>query len=120
MSKLKVHSVANKGDLASECVWIQVLEDIQSLSHYLLCDTTYTDENHVSNELRHLYWFNNLAVKKGDWIQLMTKDGRNASMVNKYQTTTHVFFWKLGVAVWNKAGDAALIFDVVDWKTTRV
>lgn len=119
MPAMKVHSVDGKGDLAKECVWLSIAEDISSLSDYVLCDTTYTDDNHISNELRHLYWFPKKAIKKGDWVRLMTKEGTNSSTANDKGGTTHTFHWKLGRTVWNKDGDAALLFHVRTWSTTR-
>ena len=119
MSLLTVHGVEGKGDLDKECVWLQVHDDIASLQYYLLCDTTYTDDNHISNELRHTYWFHNQAVKKGDWVRLMTKNGTYTKASNDKKTTTHTFYWNLGKTVWNKSGDAAVLFDLKTWKTTR-
>lgn len=119
MGKLKVHSVDGKGDLTKECVWLEVLDDIPNLNFYLLCDSTYLDESHISNELRHTFWFKSRAAKKGDWIKLMTKDGADTTTTNNRGTTTHIFHWKLGKTVWNKAGDAAVLFDINTWATTR-
>lgn len=120
MSSLNVHSVHSKGNLQEESLWIQVTEDIENLSYYLVCDTTYTDENHISNELRHLFWFPKKSAKKGDWIQLATRNGKSTTLENDQGTTTHVFYWNLGRTVWNKAGDAALLFDLRTWKATKV
>lgn len=119
MSNLKIHSVEHKGDLSKECVWVEVLADTSDLDHYLLCDTTYLDPNHISNELRHLYWFKKRVVKKGDWIKLMTKEGADTTAENNRNTTTHILHWKLGKTIWNKDGDAAVLFQVNTWNTTR-
>ena len=120
MSALQVHSVDGKGDLSKECVWLEVSEDIPDLAYYLLCDTTYTDDSHISNELRHMYWFKKQEVKKGDFIQLMTKNGTNKSLVNQNKTTTHTLHWNLGKTVWNKDGDAAVLFTLKTWQAKRV
>lgn len=120
MAALMVHSVVGKGELAKECVWLHVREDIASLSNYILSDTTYTDDNSVSNELRHIFWFPDVAVQKGDWVALMTKDGTPRVMANKQGTNTHQLYWKLGRTVWNQVGDAAVLFTVSTWKRTRV
>lgn len=117
---LKVHSIENKGKLDEECVWIDVKEEITNLSYYAICDTTYTDDHHISNELRHIYWFANQGAKKNDWIKLMTKSGANTTTTNNRKTTTHIFYWGLGKTVWNKDGDAAVLFQFADWATTRV
>lgn len=119
MHKLQVNSVEGKGKLAQECVYLQVSEDIDRLSDYMICDSTYSENNKISNELRHTFWFPRKAVKKGDWIQLWTKTGKNTSWLNQADTTTHVFYWKLGHTVWNKDGDCAVLFKLENWKTKK-
>jgi hypothetical protein len=120
MAKLAVHAIASKGDLDKECVWLKVTDDIPNLSFYMLSDTTYNDNDTISNELRHMYWFRKMAVKKGDWVQLMTKAGKNTSAANDQKTTTHMFFWGLGRTVWNKDGDCAVLFELNGWNATKV
>lgn len=117
--KLAIHSIEGKGKLDEECVWFDVKDDVENLNFYAVCDTTYTDDNHISNELRHIYWFKKKAVKKNDWIKLMTKSGTDGTTTNNRNTTTHIFYWNLGRTVWNKDGDAAILFEIADWKTTR-
>jgi hypothetical protein len=117
--KLKIHSVDNKGELENEVIWIDVLEDISDLSYYMVCDTTYTDDNHISNELRHVFWFPKKSVKKGDWIALRTKNGTNTAGSNNRGTATHTFFWKLGRTIWNKDGDCAVLLELTTWNTIR-
>lgn len=119
MSKLRIYSIEQKGNLSNECVWIDVLEDISSLSHYMICDTTYTDAHSISNELRHMHWFSDRKINKGDWIKLFTKNGVNTTSTNNRGTTTHILHWNLGKTVWNKDGDAAVLFDISTWSTTR-
>lgn len=119
MNSLKVHSIEGKGDLKKECVWLEVLADISNLDHYVLCDTTYVDPSHISNELRHMFWFKKLDVKRGDWIKLMTTRGTNTTRPNNRNTTTHVVHWQLSRTIWNKDGDAAVLFQVNTWNTTR-
>lgn len=120
MNALKIHSIDGKGDLGKECVWLSVDQDAPDISFYLLCDTTFTAEDKISNELRHMYWFNKMPVKKGDWVRLWTKNGTNDSVKNEKGTMTHNFFWNLGKTVWNKDGDAVTLFNLESWKTTRV
>lgn len=74
---VKLISVVNKGDLEKEAVWLDVTDDAD-VGKYVLCDTTYTDEEakRVSNRLRHFYWFPDKPVKKGDYVKLYTKTGK--------------------------------------------
>jgi hypothetical protein len=116
--KLAIRSVRSKGDIKKECVWLDVNDDIDDLHHYAICDTTY-DDGHVSNELRHIYWFTTKAVKKNDRIKLVTKPGRDRAVTTRNKTT-HVFHWRLGKTVWNKSGDTAVLLEIDEWKATRV
>jgi hypothetical protein len=117
--KIKIHSIVNKGDLANELIWLQVLEDVNDISYYLVCDSTYTQDNKLSNEHRHAYWFPPHAVKKGDWIALRTKDGTYGKESNNQGTTTHNYYWRLGRTIWNKDGDCAVLFQLTTWEAHR-
>jgi len=119
MSSLEIHEIEGKGNLETECVWLRVNENIPDLSHYIICDTTYTDDKHISNELRHMYWFHKREVKKGDWIKLFTKNGKNTSILNEKGINTHFLYWNLNKTVWNKEGDAAVLFQLKTWNTKR-
>lgn len=116
---LKIHSIAGKGNLANEVIWLEVIEDVGDLSYYLVCDTTYTDDRHISNELRHVHWFPKKSVKKRDWIALHTKTGKNSTGTNDRGTTTHHFYWNLSRTIWNKDGDCAVLFELKTWETHR-
>lgn len=117
--KIKIHSIDGKGDLEREVVWIKVVQDVSDLTYYMVCDTTYTDDNHISNELRHVYWFPKKAVQAEDWIALRTKEGKNGAAKNNSGTSTYTFYWNLSRTIWNKSGDAAVLFKLETWKTTR-
>jgi hypothetical protein len=116
--KVDIISIEDKGNLSKETIWFDVLEDAD-LKYYLVCDTTYTDEHQISNELRHVYWFPSTKVKKNDYVALCTRDGTNSTTSNKRNTTTHIFYWDLGRTVWNKDGDCAVLFEINTWKTKR-
>lgn len=115
---LKVLSINEQGDASKEYVWIEVLSDC-SLNNYALADTTYYDDGSISNELRHFYWFPNTNVRRGERVSLRTGNGKNTTVVNDKGQTVHRFYWGLGRAIWNDSGDAAVLFNIVDWNTTR-
>ncbi|SRR5260221_3624226 len=112
--KVIIHSI----ELTNELIWLKVLEDC-NLDHYLVMDTTYADDSHISNEHRHIYWFPPKDVEMGDWIKLYTHSGRNTVFTNDDETKTHVFYWGLGSNVWNNSGDAAVLFEVNTWHTVK-
>src|ERR1044071_5236543 len=109
--KLDIISIEDKGDLSKETIWLKANSDA-TLHDYLVCDTTYTDDHHISNELRHVFWFPNQKVQKGDFVALHTKDGTKSSNTNDQKTTTYHYYWNLGRTVWNKDGDCAVLFEV--------
>ncbi|MEF1254369.1 hypothetical protein [Vibrio sp. M260112] len=111
--KLEVTEIKNCGTLNQEYVKISVTSDC-NLSYYLLTDTTYTSSDTISNKLRHVYWFRNKEVKKGDTIYLYSCKGSDSS-----NSGTHKFYWNLGKSVWNNDGDAAVLFKISTWKTTK-
>ena len=109
--ELEIHSVADKGDLENERLWVQVTADVLNLMYFAAADTTYPDDAKVSNELRHVYRFPpSWSTKKGDWICLYTKPGTNSKDTNDQNTTTHTFYWNLGRTIWNKGWDQAVLF----------
>lgn len=116
--KLKINSLVNKGDQNKERIWFNVVEDCD-LKYYLVTDTTYTSENAISNKLRHVYWFSSKSVKAGDYVVLHTKKGQQTETGNDKGTRTHVYYWGLDRAVWNDAGDCAVLFEVKAWMTKK-
>lgn len=119
MHRLDIHSIEGKGNLSEECVWLDVMENISDLSYYLLCDTTFSDEHHISNALRHTFWFPKKSVAQRDWVKLMSKNGSPSTTSNDRGSTTHVLYWGLGHTIWNKDGDCAVLFKLESWKTKR-
>lgn len=116
--KLKIRSIQEHGDATKEYVIIDVLEDCD-VGRHGLADTTFTSEHKVSNRLRHFYWFPDQNVKKGDTVKLMTGVGKNTSSTNLLGQTVYTYYWRLKSAVWNDDGDAAVLFEMSNWKTAK-
>lgn len=116
--KLRILSIHEQGSADKEYIWLEVLEDC-NLDYYGLADTTYTSNESISNKLRHFFWFPKKDVKKGQRLVLRTGTGTNDEYVTSDGKTVHRFFWGLKSAVWNNDGDAAVLFEIKTWKTTR-
>lgn len=113
--KIKIFKVQKNGDETKEYVTFQVTENCQ-IGHYLVCDNTYTSAGKLSNKVRHVYWFPNRTVNKGDVVYLYTGKGKNSKQEHDDGSTTHSFYWGLGTAVWNDASaDAAVLMLLSDW-----
>lgn len=120
--KVKIKSINNKGNYNQEYVTLEVIESCD-IGWYLLSDSTYTKAGQLSNKVRHIYWFPDKAVKKGDYVWLFTRgkqDGDKEEWTNTSDTRTHAFYWNLRTAVWNDDGDYAVLFEISGWDHKRV
>ncbi|WP_312288455.1 MULTISPECIES: hypothetical protein [Bacteroidota] len=118
--KLNIKTVTDFGTHASERVWLEVLEDC-NLKNYMLTDTTYKEDNSISNKVRHVHWFEPKNVRGGDEIVFYTRRGNESSeSINNGRNTRYFLFWGLDSYVWNNSGDAAILFEINNWKTTKV
>lgn len=91
MMNLEIERVADNAN-DEERVVLYVLEDC-NLNWYLLFDSTYDENGNVSNKHRHMYVFPDQQVKKGDYVLLYTKTGKDHTHVNKVGTTTYNLYW---------------------------
>lgn len=117
--KLKIISVHGHGDFDKEHVFLQALENCD-IGKYALADSTYTDADHVSNKLRHFYWFADKEIKKGEYVSLWTGKGTNTVTKTDKGVPIHRFYWGLDKAVWNDTGDCAVLLEINTWQFFKV
>lgn len=120
--KVKIKSISEKGSYDKEYVTLEVLESCD-IGRYMLSDSTYTSAGSLSNKIRHIYWFPDKQVAKGDFVRLFTRGKRGGDKdewSNKAESTTHSFYWNLKVAVWNDDKDYAVLFEVNACEKKRV
>lgn len=111
--KLKIVSVREQGDAKAEYLMLQALEDC-NLSSYAVVDNTYDSNGAPSNKLRHTFFFPSKQVKKGDYISLHTKAGKNVLGETNNGNPVHQFFWGLATSVWNDTGDTVHLLEISD------
>jgi hypothetical protein len=111
-------SIHNHGKAGSEFVLLRANEDF-NVEWLILSDSTYTDADHMSNKLRHIFWFPSKNVKKGDYISVHTGKGTNVTTKMDSGTPLHRFYWGLGTPVWNNSGDCAVLFQVNAWRSRQ-
>jgi hypothetical protein len=116
--KLRILSIYEKGDATKEYVSIEVLQNC-TLDYFGVADTTYTDDDKISNKLRHYFWFPRREAAKGERVVLRTGTGKNDQYTTENGTKVHRFYWGLESSVWNDDGDAAVLFQIDTWKTSR-
>lgn len=113
--KISILKLQNKGDETEEYVKLKVLKDC-NLKNYAIADTTFLENDAVSNKHRHFFKFPDLKVKTGDVIVLRTcadDDKKNAAK------NEHTFYWGFDAPIWNDKGDEAVLFHINDWSTKR-
>jgi hypothetical protein len=116
--KVKIALVHNQGRFDEEYVLLKV-EESCDIGRYLLADSTYTTDGKVSNKLRHIYWFPDGAVKKGDLIIVWTKAGKDNTSETDSGVPIHHYYWGLKSAVWNDDGDCAALLELSTWQFFR-
>jgi len=106
---LKLISINNTGNVQSEHVFLAVNADC-NLGDYLLTDSTYGSDEAPSNKLRHVFFFPQLEVKKGDYVVLWTQSGKYSKGETTNKKAQHNVYWGLKETVWNVNGDRAFLF----------
>jgi len=117
---LRINRVVDFGTHASERIELAVTGNC-NLHSFIIADTTYIEETSISNKLRHMHWFSTRDVIAGDEIFLYTKSGTTSTeAINGGRNTRYILYWGLGSYVWNNNGDAAVLFNINTWQTTKV
>jgi hypothetical protein len=117
--KLEIKYTKENGNISSERIVLQANSRLD-VGQFILCDTTYNQDESISNLLRHTFWFPDKIVEDGDFVALYTKSGINTEVKNKSGTTTHVFYWGLEKTIWNRSGDGAVLIEINDWQAKNV
>ena len=117
--KLAIQSVKEHGDLPSERIILKAIDDV-NVGNYMLADTTYINDNEVSNKVRHTFWIPDQSVEKNSLVVIYTKDGTDSIKQNKSGNKTYFFYWGLERTVWNQDKDSAILFSIDNWETKKV
>lgn len=124
---LTIQDIQRRGQKNEEFVLLNVENDC-NLENYILSDTTYYSKtNKISNKLRHIFWFPDTAVKKGDTV--IVYSGKKESIIERakaedliskllgFDSKTHKFYWELNEGIWNDDKDKAIIFHISEYRT---
>lgn len=117
---LEIDKVVDNGSHKVERIELNVLGKC-NLESYILTDTTYINETHISNKLRHMYWLDDQNVIEGDKIVIFTKEGNSATeSINSGKNKKYTYYWGLGNSVWNNTGDGAILFNINAWEVKKI
>lgn len=112
---MSIKYIRDAGNEKLERIVLKVCEDC-NVGDFLIMDTTYAGD-HISNKLRHTYWFPDKEVKEGDLVVLYSKEGTISEKKNPSGHTSHFFYWNLKETVWNKDEDCAVLFSISEYET---
>jgi hypothetical protein len=113
---LKLIGINNQGDATLEFVHLVAETDCE-LCFSMVADSTYTSPGHMSNRLRHHYWWaEGETAKAGDNIFLFTGIGKDDVMVHN-GVIARLYYWNLKSPVWNDTGDKAVLFELNGWSS---
>lgn len=117
--KVSIREIADSRNHDQERLILDVVQDTD-IGEYLVLDSTYTENNKVSNRARHPYWFLDQKVKKGDVVVLYTKRGRSSNQSNSNGSTSYFYYWGLDSSVWNNDKDCAVLLHISEWTAKAV
>ena len=108
-TRLEIVEVRGVGT-SDERVFMRANEDLD-LGDYILTDTTYRADGARSDKLRHVYEFAPKAIRKGEYVSLLSKEGTNAlgKTTGANPSPIHKIYWGLKERIWNQTGDKAFL-----------
>lgn len=113
LMKLSIVGIKDIGT-DDERVLIKVEEDC-NLSKYILYDETFDEDGNPSNKVPHMYRFDSLEVKKGEYVSLYTKGKKGYSkstMKNPKDALLHIIKRGLDINIFNFEGDTAHLVQI--------
>ena len=113
LMKLSIVGIKDNGT-DDERVLIKVEEDC-NLNKYILYDETFDEKGNPSNKVPHMYRFDSLDVKKGEYVSLYTKGKKGYSkgtMKNPKDAPLHIIKRGLDINIFNLEGDTAHLVQI--------
>ena len=111
--KLAIRSVADRGDLDKERLFLKVRSDTD-VGDYALVQSGFYDGS-VTIDIHYTYWFPYKRVEAKDLVVLYTKVGRGNEKELENGRTAHFFYWGLSNAIWGGIDRAPVLLHAPTW-----
>ena len=111
--KLSIVGIKENGT-ENERVLIKVEEDC-NLKNYILYDETFDEEGNPSNKVPHMYRFDSIEVKKGEYVSVYTKGKMGytkSTMSSPKDAPLHIIKRGLDITIFNQEGDTAHLVQI--------
>jgi hypothetical protein len=116
--EIVITAIGDRGNVMNERIGMLAIKDCE-LKNHLVFKSRNTATGSFSNRSTACYWFAPKKIRAGDKIVLYTGQKGNESIkVNPDGSTTHFFYWGLGVALFNQADDIVVLAETKDWQTS--
>ena len=113
LMKLSIVGIKDNGT-DKERVLMKAEEDC-NLKNYILYDETFDEEGNPSNKVPHMYRFDSIEVKKGEYVSIYTK-GKEGYALSKMTTPKdaplHIIKRGLDITIFNQDGDMAHLVQI--------
>src|SRR5438046_37757 len=116
--RLEIVGIENRGVANQERLRLKIKADTV-LSFHMVFAADYADKEHLTRAPRSVFWFPATPTKAGDTVLLYSGSGEDRRTKNVDGTTTHQFYWGSRTTLWNSIGQCAVVFEIVDWRTSK-
>jgi hypothetical protein len=106
---LRITHVRENGDIEKERVVMRAESDTDVGSYIMLNCDRISEEQVESGDIPSSYWFEDKAIKKGDFVVLYTKAGQSSEKTNESGFTSHFFYWNRSTTMWSMERRAVLV-----------
>lgn len=114
--KLKLSSIADKGNFEKERVVIRVVDNT-NVGEFALFRTGVNDDGGLNIGVENTYWFPDKEVRAGDLVVLYSKGGSFSEKSLESGNKAHFYYWGLGKELWNSGRVAPVLLHAPTWET---
>jgi hypothetical protein len=112
--KLKLKSIAGKGNLDTERLVIKVLNDAD-VGDYIVMRTKFND-NETTTHVINTFWFPYKTVAAGDVVVIYSKRGDQKEKTMKDGSKAHFFYWGRAEVQWTASDIGAVLLFAATWE----
>jgi hypothetical protein len=112
---LSIKQILDRGVPAKERLWMIAQADLD-LAFYVVFDTQFEGDG-ISSQAKHVHWWPNYKVQKGDYVILYTAPGSDKSSKRQDGKTNHFFHWGFAGGLWRDKNSCAVLLELTSWET---
>lgn len=113
--KLKIRSIADKGNIEKERLVIKALSNCD-VGEFLLLRVGYR-EGSVTSGVHNSFWFPDQSVEAGDLVVIYSKSGRQNSKKLNSGKKAYFFYWGREGALWKDNSKAPVLMHCQEWES---